>query len=128
VAVFREPNIISDVYGWGEATFMIDNKLTGASASATVPLTMYTFDRKGNPTYAEGGTAVVSASWTGQGDLTRSKGTSHSMSSGLKYHSRWSGTYRNATASGQINGVSLGPSGWASMYNSTWSDVTISHE
>ena len=119
---------ISDAYGSGEATFSIDKKLTSASASATVPLTSCTVDRRGNYTCKEGSAAVIAVSWTGQGDLGRSKGNYHSVSTGFKYHSRWSGSYRSAMASGQVNGTDLGASQWASMYDSTSSDVYITHE
>jgi hypothetical protein len=108
--------------------FSIDKKLTSASASATVPLTLCTVDRRGNYTCEESGTAGVAASWTGQGDLVRSRGNYHSVSSGFKYHSRWSGSSRSAVASGQIDGADLGTSLWASMYDSTSSDVYISHK
>jgi hypothetical protein len=45
---------ISDTYGSGEATLSIDKKLTGASANASVPVTICTVDRRGNYTCEDG--------------------------------------------------------------------------
>jgi len=119
---------VSDTYGYGEANLSIDQKLTRAFASATVPLTTCTVDRRGNYTCVDSPSIAVSASWTGQGDLSKSGSHSHSVSKGYKYNSHFQGTYRNAIADGQVDDRDLdGLSLYAAMYNNRWSDVYISH-
>lgn len=125
----RKGNFIflSDSFGFGDATLSINKQLTSASASATVPLTTCTVDRRGNYTCKDNGTATVSASWTGQGDLVRSNGNYHVVSKGFTYNSHFKGAFRYATASGQVNDSDFGTSFYASIFDSKWSDVFVCH-
>jgi hypothetical protein len=117
---------ISDVYGYGEnASLTIDNQLTSATASASVMVTTCTIDRRGNYNCVDSGPLQVSASWSGYGSLVRSSSTSHTISKDYTYNSHFSGTYRNATASGQLNGADLGTLYYADLFNSRWSEVYI---
>ena len=116
---------ISDTWGYGEATFTIDNKLTSATASGDMLLTTCTPGRRGEVNCTEGGTITLSASWTGAGDLVRSNSNSRTISKGYKYNSHYSGTYRDASA--QVSGMEPGVQYWATLYNIKWMDVYISH-
>jgi hypothetical protein len=81
-------------------------RLSNASASGTVPVTRCTFDAAGNPTGCTNGTLDVSASWTGQGPMSR--GNEYVdwfvQPSDFTYVDRGSGTFRSATASAVIGG------------------------
>lgn len=125
----RKGNYIfaSDSCGFGDATLSVGKQLKSASASATVPITTCTVDRRGNWTCRDNGTATVSASWIGWGDLVRSSGNYHNVSKGYTYNSHSQGMYRDATASGQVNVSDFGTPWWASIYDSKWTDVYICH-
>ena len=119
---------VSETSGNGDASLGIDKKLTSASASATVPLTICTADEDWNYTCVDGGQAMVSASWIGAGDLEKSHGNYHSSSTGFTLNSHWKGTYRNATASAQVNGDDLGTALYGSLFESKSGDIWIYHD
>ena len=119
---------VSETSGVGDASLTIDKKLARASASATVPLTICTADAEWNYTCVDGGQATVNASWIGVGDLEKSHGNYHSSSTGFTLNSHWKGTYRNATASGQVNGVDLGTALYGSLFESKSGDIWIYHD
>lgn len=116
---------ISDTWGYGDASLLIDSKLTYATASGTLQLTTCTPSRRGEVNCTDAGMKEISASWSGIGDLVHSKSNSHTISQGYKYSSHYSGTYRDASA--QVSGMQPGVQYWASIYNSRWMDVYISH-
>jgi len=118
---------VSETSGYGDASLTIDKKLAGASASATVPLTVCTADADWNYTCVDGGLATVSASWTGAGALEKSHGNYHQSAAGFTLNSHWKGTYRNATASAQVNGGDLDGLLYASLYESKSGDIWIYH-
>lgn len=104
-------NVTSSLDVTGElntgASFTLDKiNLSTASASGTVPVTRCTFDAAGNPTGCTNDTVTVSATWTGQGQLTRgNQYVDHSVQpGGLTYVDRGSGTFRSATATATIGG------------------------
>ena len=99
---------VSETYGSGEATLSVSRQLMDASASATLALTACIADRRGNYTCQDGGSATVSATWTGQGDLTRSNYNYRVVSKGFTYVGHSRGAYRDATASAQVNGSDVG--------------------
>ena len=115
---------VSDSWGSGEASLSIDQKLSSATASATLQMTTCTVDRRGNYTCQEN-LVPVSATWTGFGDLVRTNSNSHTVSKGYTYNSHYKGTYREANA--QVNGLQVGAQWWASIYNSRWMDISVSH-
>lgn len=115
---------VSDSWGWGDASLSIDRKLSSATASATLLVSTCTVDRRGNYKCQES-TVPVSATWIGVGDLVRSSGNYHTVSKGYTYNSHFRGTYRDATA--QVSGLEVGAFGWASIYNSRWMDISVSH-
>jgi hypothetical protein len=89
------------------ASFTLDKiNLETASASGTVPVTRCTFDAAGNPTGCTDDTMAVSATWTGQGQLTRgSQYVEHSVQpGGLTFVDRASGSFRPASATATIGG------------------------
>lgn len=117
---------ISDRWGWGEASLSIDNKLSSATASATLQVTTCTVDRRGNYTCQEGDLMPVSASWNGTGYLVRTNSSQHTVSKGYTYNSRYKGVYRDASA--QVDGLQpVGEQWWATIYNSRWMDIYVSH-
>jgi hypothetical protein len=118
---------VSENNGSGEATLSVGKQLADASASATVALTTCTADRRGNYTCQDGGWATVSASWTGQGDLTRSNYNYRVQSGGYTYIGHSRGTSRDATAVAQVNGGDIGTGMYGSIFESRWRDVYITH-
>lgn len=116
---------ISDTWGYGDASLSIDNKLTYATASGNLQLMTCTQARRGEVNCTDAGMKEISASWSGIGDLVRSKSNSHTISKGYNYSSHYSGTYRDASA--QVSGMDPGVQYWASIYNNRWMDVYISH-
>ena len=104
-------NVTSSLDVTGElntgASFTLDKiNLSTASADGTVPVTHCTFDAAGNPTGCTNDTVTVSATWTGQGQLTRgNQYVDHSVQpGGLTYVDRGSGTFRSASATATIGG------------------------
>ena len=84
-------------------------RLSTASASGTVPVTRCTYDAAGNATGCTDGTLDVSASWTGQGQMTRgSQYEDHFVQpGGFTFIDRESGTFRLAGAAATIGGQSF---------------------
>lgn len=102
-------NVTSSLDVTGElntgASFTLDKiNLSTASATGTVPVTRCTFDAAGNPTGCTADTDAVSATWTGQGQLTRGiQYVDRSVQpGGLTYVDRGSGTFRSASATATI--------------------------
>ncbi len=120
-------DFISSSFGCGDATLSIDKKLTSASTSAHIPI-IVTCTQVGDVTNcAEGGPADVSGSWTGVGDLERSKSNFHFNSNNFTVNSHSRGIFRNATGSAQVNGIDLGTSIFADMFNLKSGDVSVCH-
>lgn len=118
---------VSEQYGFGEATLSVSKQLTDASAGATVALTTCTADRRGNYSCQDGGSAIISAAWTGQGDIVRSNYNYRVVSKGFSYVGHSRGTYRDATASAQVNGGDVGSGLYGSIFESRWKDIYITH-
>ncbi len=114
-------------WGWGPATVSVTKKLTSGSASGVISMTTCTVDPNWNYTCGDPVDVSVSAVWTGQGELVRSHGNFHSVSKIFTANNHFRGTYRNASATGQINGSSLGVSLYGQLFNSKSSDVSICH-
>jgi hypothetical protein len=95
------------------ASFAMDTVgLSTASASGTVPVTRCTFDAAGNPTGCTNDTMAVSATWTGQGPISRGiEYVDRSVQpGGLTFVDRGSGTFRLASATATIGGQTFGVS------------------
>ena len=118
---------VSDLLGFADATLSIDQRLTSASVSATVPLTLCTVDRKGNFTCAGAGTASVSGSWTGTGDLVRVHRNFHDVSNGINFNEHFRGSFRNASVSLQVDGSEVGTLFFADMFDVTDGSVFVCH-
>lgn len=89
------------------ASFMLDKiNLSTASASGTVPVTRCTFDADGNPTGCTTDTMDVSATWTGEGQMTQgSQYEDHFVQpDGFTFIDRQSGNFRMASAAATIGG------------------------
>ena len=114
--------------GGSDVSLSVDNKLTSASVTASVALQTCTVDRRGNFTCADPEIGSVVASWTGQGSIIRSNGVFHFGSTGSTSNSHFRGSFRNATASGSLNGAAIGGSQFfADIFSSTSRDVFICH-
>jgi hypothetical protein len=106
-----------ELFGGGGSTtlapgeFQIDRKLSSASLITTVEVWDWMTDTLM--------TITVDLTWTGTGDLERGSYTSHHVSSGYKVHSRFRGTFRDATATGSVSdgttNFAVGSMGWASL-------------
>ena len=91
-------------------------------------LTTCTADRRGNVTCADAGIGSLDASWTGQGDVIKQSGTYHVVSKGFTETSKSRSSYRNATASGSLNGTAIGGQlFWADIFNASSRDIFICH-
>lgn len=91
----------------GDASFTLDKiNLSTASASGTVPVTRCTFDAAGNPTGCTNDTMAVTATWTGQGQMSRgNEYVDWVVQPGdFTYVDRGSGTFRQASATATIGG------------------------
>ncbi len=92
-------------------SFAIDQtKLTAASTSGSgLPAMACTFDANGNQIGCSPTTIDVTASWTGQGPITRSVINDHFKTAGFSVRDHMNGTSRNAAATGTLGGVTLNP-------------------
>ena len=114
--------------GGSDVNLSVNSKLTSASVTASVALQTCTVDRRGNFTCADAGIGSVAASWSEQGGLIRSNGVSHFGSPGSTQNSHFRGSFRNAIASGSLNGAIIdGSPFFADIFSSTSRDVFICH-
>jgi hypothetical protein len=123
---------VADTNGYADGpavTLSIPQRLTSASASATVPLTTCALDTNGNPTTCNSAVqTAVSASWTGQGSLLNENSHSLFHTKGTTVVSRFRGSMRNATASLAVGGTSIAaPLVYADIFDSTQKTTCISH-
>jgi hypothetical protein len=120
---------VSDTFGeasGADVTLSVGSKLTSASVSATVALTTCTFGRTGE--CADAGTVTVNVTWTGQGgDLVRRSETFRASSKTFTEVFRFRGTFRDAIATGRLNGTSLGTSQFADIFNASSAELFICH-
>lgn len=129
----RQGNFIpaSDTSGYAEGadvSLSAAKDLSSASTSATVSLTVCTFDRHFNETCSDGGTATVTGSWTGQGPKSLENGKFIFHSKGITEVSRFHGFFRNATATAAVGGTPVpgGSSLYADIFNASSKDVCVS--
>lgn len=87
-------------------SFAIDQKgLTSASTSGSgLSATTCTVDVNGNPVKCSPTTIDVTASWTGQGPITKSVTNDHFKTAGFSVRDHFNGTDRNAAATATIGG------------------------
>ncbi len=93
-------------------SFAIDlPKLTSATVSASdAPGTTCTVDANFKETGCSDVSIDLNASWTGQGPIGRSVSNSHFKQGGVSITDHFSGTSREATATGLIEGLTLAAS------------------
>ena len=123
---------VSDTSGYADGsavTLSISQKLTSASASATVPLTTCALDANGMPTTCKPPVqTAVSASWTGQGSLVTESFHSMFHTKGTTLVTSFHGTRRNATAALQIGGTSVAARlVFADIFDSAQKSTCITH-
>jgi hypothetical protein len=67
----------------------------------------------------DAGTATVHAAWTGTGELVRVSESFRATSNTFTEVFRFWGTFRDATATGGINGTDFGTSQFADIFNAS---------
>jgi len=117
---------VSDTFGdaGGDAVALaVDaRRLTSASVSADVALTTCTDTR-----CVDAGTATVSGSWTGTGELLRISETFRISSKTFTEVFRFQGTSRDAAATGGMSGTDFGASVFADIFDASSADLTVFH-
>jgi hypothetical protein len=89
-------------------SFAIQQPLASASVSGSgLPATTCTFDVNFNLIGCAASTIDATATWTGQGPITRGVSNNHFKSDGFSETEHSNGTDRSATATGTIGGVTL---------------------
>jgi hypothetical protein len=102
------------------AQFTFDAKhLQAARLHATYKL--HTLKPPGGPAFA----AAIAASWAGTGKISHSGGVTNLHSGCLRLHDAFHARQRTATATGSVNGTSLGNT--KNAFLSTSTDVTVEH-
>jgi len=103
------------------AQFTFDRKhLTAAHLDATYKLRTF-IPRKPARTFR----VRIVANWSGTGKISRNGGVDNFRSGCLRFHDTFHGRNRPATATGSVNGKSLGSTKHAFLSTST--DVTVEH-
>jgi hypothetical protein len=89
-------------------SFTLQQSLDSASVSGLgLPGQTCTFDANANLIGCSAATIDVTAAWTGQGPISRSVENDHFKSDGFSETIHFSGTSRDATATGTFNGSTL---------------------
>lgn len=114
----------------GSASVTIDrSSLTSASVSASgLQGTTCTFDETGNQIGNCTSTTVdVTATWTGEGPISRAVSNEHFKTGGMSVTTHFNGTFRNATATVQVTGLPqpLGELQFADLGNTKQGDTTV---
>jgi hypothetical protein len=117
----------SDTLGFGEATITVDNKLTSATASGTIP-TEVCIERHRNFDCFAGDPLDVAGSWSGYGAVARFSDSFHFHTAGYSENGRFSGKSRSATASVTIDGFGLGDALGASIFEGSYRDFVVCHD
>jgi hypothetical protein len=92
-------------------SFAIKQSLASASLSGSgLPATTCTFDANFNLIGCSATTIDVTATWTGQGPITRAVFNDHFKSDGFSENDHFNGTDRAATATGTVGGLTLSAS------------------
>jgi len=90
-------------------SFGMTSRLRSAQVSGRgIPATSCTFDQDFNQIGCSDTTISVDASWTGVGPIAHETFHDHFRSDGFSENDHFTGTARNATATGTIGGISLG--------------------
>jgi hypothetical protein len=92
-------------------SFTLRHRLAGASLSGSgLSATTCTFDANFNQTGCTATAIDVTATWTGEGPITRGVSNEHFKSDGFSVNDHFNGTFRDATATGRIAGLTLSAS------------------
>jgi hypothetical protein len=121
---------VSETFGFAsgdDVNLTVDaRKLTAASVTANVALTTCT-EEHGEFVCVDAGTATVHAAWTGTGELVRVSETFRASSKTFTEVFRFRGTFRDATATGGMNGTDFGTSQFADIFNASSADLFVCH-
>ncbi len=124
-------NFVSETFGFAggsDVTLSIAKSLASGSVAANISLVTCTVDRRGNYTCVDSGIGTLAASWTGQGDLIRQSGSFHTVSKGFTDNYKFRGTFRNATATGSLNGTAIGGQLYfADLFSASSREVFVCH-
>lgn len=122
---------VSETYGFAggnDVTLSITKTLSSGSVAANISLFTCTVDRRGNYNCVDAGIGTLAASWIGQGDPIRQSGSFHTTSKGFTDNYSFRGSYRNATATGSLNGTPIGGQlYWADLFSASSREVFICH-
>ena len=91
-------------------TVNVSKKLDDASATASVPVTICTFDAIGNGGCVDDGSVAVDAHWTGVGSAQHGVFKTHITGKGFKLNDHFNGYQRDATATASVGADSLNAS------------------
>ena len=101
------------------------NKLQSASASADVPVIECDEDFL----CEDGGSVVhVEVDWIGEGSISKNKSHFHSISDGVKFHFSGKGSFRTASATGEVDGDDTGSILFADLFKVKEASMTICHD
>jgi hypothetical protein len=121
---------VSETFGFAsgdDVTLTVDaRRLTAASVTANVALSTCT-EEHGEFVCVDAGTATVHAAWTGTGQLVRVSETFRATSKTFTEVSRFRGTFRDATATGGMDGTDFGTSQFADIFNASSADLFVCH-
>jgi hypothetical protein len=121
---------VSETFGFAsgdDVNLTVDaRRLTAASVTANVALTTCT-EEDGEFVCVDAGTATVHAAWTGTGELVRVSETFRATSKTFTEVFRFRGTFRDATATGEMNGTDFATSQFADIFNASSADVFVCH-
>jgi hypothetical protein len=89
-------------------SFTLGHRLARARLSGSgLPATTCTFDANFDQTGCRATTIGVAVTWTGRGPISRGVSNEHFKSDGFSVTSHFNGTFRDATATGTVGGVTL---------------------
>jgi hypothetical protein len=120
----------TDEFGEADSgvSFSIGSSLSSATVSGTVSVTTCTYDADFNQIgCSDAGTVDVSASWTGEGPISRGTFNQNFHQNGYHEIDHFTGTDRQATATATVDGTSLGTSDFADIGTALSGTVTICH-
>lgn len=105
--------------------FSIDKKLDSANLEAVqIDLYQWTCDETGMCWETPDGTATIEANWAGKGEVTKSSYKYISKSGDFTSKYSDSSSVRDATVTGSLDGLELGPSNYGNLvtfkYTSIW--------
>ena len=120
---------ISETFGFAsgqDVSLSVDRDLSTANVNATVALETCTEER-GGFICTSAGTGEVSASWTGVGEVFKVSSRSTFKTKTFMERFTFKGSFQDAIATGELDGVDFGDLLFADIFNATSSDLFVCH-